>query len=127
MRISYSSLETFQTCPAKYKFQAIDKIKTPKSREAIFGTIIHGCLKMYHEPSRLSPPTQEELLQYFTKNWDSSCYQDKQEEQIAFSQGVKILKGYAEKNKPADFHVLKLETSSETPIIDSEGQLQQVT
>ncbi|MBU1137300.1 PD-(D/E)XK nuclease family protein, partial [Patescibacteria group bacterium] len=25
MRISYSGLETFSTCPAKYKFQYLDK------------------------------------------------------------------------------------------------------
>ena len=70
MRVSYSALDTFQTCPAKYKFQYIDKIKVPKSKEAIFGTIIHDCLKMYHEPSRFVPASQEELMQYFTKNWE---------------------------------------------------------
>ncbi|TSA57417.1 PD-(D/E)XK nuclease family protein, partial [bacterium] len=38
MRISYSSLENFKQCPLKYKFSQIDKIKEPKSKEAIFGT-----------------------------------------------------------------------------------------
>ncbi|MBU1177127.1 PD-(D/E)XK nuclease family protein, partial [Patescibacteria group bacterium] len=55
MRISYSGLETFSLCPAKYKFQYIDRIKTPKIKEAVFGTLIHDCLKVFHEPSRPIP------------------------------------------------------------------------
>lgn len=118
MRTSYSALETFQNCPAKYKFQEIDRIKTPKSKEAVFGTLIHNALKMLHEPSRLVPVTEEELLQYFNQHWNSSIYENATEEAIAFHEGVKILKDYYQKNHPSKFNIIDLETFCEIPVLD---------
>jgi len=72
MRISYSGLDTFSTCPAKYKFQYIERIRVPKSKEAVFGTLIHDCLKVFHEPSKPTPLLEDDLLKYFTERWDNS-------------------------------------------------------
>jgi len=119
MRISYSALDTFTICPAKYKFQNIDKIKVPKSKEAIFGTIIHSTLKMMHEPSRLVPPTEEEVLEYFTKKWDPKIYDDPHEEATAFEEGIKILKEYYLENYPTKFNIVDLETFFEVPITET--------
>ena len=110
MRISYSGLETFSTCPAKYKFQYIDRIKTPKIKEAVFGTLIHDCLKVFHEPSRPIPILEDDLLKYFTEKWDSDIYPDKQEEAFAFHQGVDILKKYYLQNQTQEFNIVNLET-----------------
>src|SRR3989338_5719784 len=100
MRISYSALETFKRCPLKFKFQYIDKIKTPKSKEAVFGTLLHSALKILHEPG-LIIPTEEEILKYITDNWDASLYASEQESTLAFSQAIKIMKDYYAKNYPA--------------------------
>jgi len=118
MRISYSALEEFLNCPLKFKFSQIDKIKVPKSKEAVFGSIIHDVLKMLHEPSRLIFPTEEEMLQYFSQNWDPTIFADQEEEAIFFSQGVKMLKDYYAKNYPAKFNIVDLETRFEAPILD---------
>ena len=120
MRISYSSLENFLTCPAKYKFSEIDKIKSPKSKEAIFGTLIHKTLQMMHDPSKLTPPTEEEVLAFFSSSWDKDVYISESEEMIAFEQGVRIIKDYYKKNYPANFHILGLESYFEAPIKDKE-------
>jgi len=93
MRISYSALEVFKRCPLKFKLSQIDKIKTPKSKEALFGTLIHKILKMLHEPG-LIIPTEEDILKYFSANWDASLYADEREAAMAFAQGIKILKDY---------------------------------
>ncbi len=115
MRISYSALETFKRCPLKFKFQYIDKIKTPKSKEAVFGTLLHSALKILHEPG-LIIPTEEEILKFISDNWDTSLYASEQESTMAFSQAIKIMKEYYAKNYPADFTVLALETPFEVPI-----------
>ena len=125
MRISYSGLETFSTCPAKYKFQFIDRIKVPRSKEAVFGTLIHDCLKMFHEPSGPTPLTEDELLKYFTEKWDSNLYQDKQEEAFAFHQGIEILKKYYLQNQGITFNIINLETLFEAPILEKNSQTQQ--
>ena len=120
MRISYSSLESFLTCPAKYKFSEIDKIKSPKSKEAIFGTLVHKTLQMMHDPSKTSIPTEEEVLAFFSGEWDKDIYSSESEEMMAFEQGVRILKDYYKKNYPANFHILGLESFFEAPIKDGE-------
>jgi len=115
MRISYSALETFKQCLLKFKYQYIDKIPTAKSKEAIFGTLMHKTLKVLHEPG-LIIPTEEELLQFFANSWDPSIYEDEQQAVAAFSQGIKILKDYYAKNYPSQFNVVALETPFEAPI-----------
>lgn len=115
MRISYSALETFRRCPLKFKFSYIDKIKTPKSKDAIFGTLIHNALKILHEPG-LVIPTQEEMLQYINNNWDSSIYGSEDESAMALGQAVKIMKDYYAKNYPSKFNVVALETPFEVPL-----------
>ncbi len=119
MRISYSALDTFTTCPAKYKFQYVKQIKAPKSKEAIFGTLIHECLRLFHEPARLAPSSQEDLLKYFTEKWDSSIYQDSQEESFAFHKGVEILKNYQDQNQGKNFNIVNLETRFEVPVSEN--------
>jgi len=120
MRISYSALDTFKLCPLKFKFQYLDKIKTPKSKEAIFGTLIHNTLRFLHEPAKLVSPTEEEALAYFGQNWNPDVYTDQQEEMAAFAQGVIMLKNYYAKNFPGQFNIMALETPFEAPILINE-------
>ncbi|HLC95365.1 MAG TPA: PD-(D/E)XK nuclease family protein [Patescibacteria group bacterium] len=109
MRISYSTLDTYQNCPLKYKFREIDKIKEPKSKEAVFGTLIHAVMKYIHTPSLLSP-TMEQALDYFAKGWNSEIYENEMEERAAFSQGVTMIQKYLAHTKPADYTIIDLES-----------------
>ncbi|MBU4284670.1 PD-(D/E)XK nuclease family protein [Patescibacteria group bacterium] len=101
VKTSYSALDTFKQCPLKYKFQAIDRIKAPKTKEAVFGDRIHKTLQFLHskEFSPASPaggPTLDEMLNYFKEIWNSDVFQDEQEDMIYFSEAIKILKHYYE-------------------------------
>jgi len=118
MRLSYSALEAYQTCPLKFKFREIDRIRTPQTKEAFFGSLIHEILKILHEPSQLAIPTEEEILKIFSEKWDPSFYEDPQEETIAFAQGVKMLKNYYAGNYPARFNIVSLETRFEASVLD---------
>lgn len=126
MRISYSALNSFLICPAKYKFSEIDKIKAPKSKEAIFGTLIHSALRMIHDPKRLIPPTEEEVLKFFSDSWNKEIYASEAEEAVAFEQGVRILKEYYAKNYPTKFRVIDLESYFDAAVEDG-GEIHQIT
>lgn len=117
MRISYSAFDTFQNCSLKYKFQNIDKIKEPKSKEAVFGTLVHGTLNYVHSPS-LNPPTLEDALDYFSKNWNSDVFENELEERNAFSMGVSMIQEYYKKNNPADYNIVDLESRFAIEITD---------
>lgn len=109
MRISYSSLDTYQNCPLKYKFKEIDKIKEPKSKEAVFGSVIHDTMKFIHMPSILSP-TLDQTLEHYSNSWNPAIFDNPDEERAAFTQGVKIIEDYYKKNNPADFNIVNLES-----------------
>ncbi len=109
MRISYSALDTYQSCPLKYKFQEIDRIKTPKSKEAVFGSTIHDTMKFIHTPGILSP-TLEQAMEHFTNSWNPAVFDSEQEERAAFSQGIKIIQEYYQKNDPKNFNIIDLES-----------------
>lgn len=109
MRISYSAFDTYKVCPLKYKFREIEKIKEPKSKEAVFGTLIHAVLRYIHTPSLL-PPSLEQALDFFAKSWNSEVYENELEERAAFSQGVTIIQNYLTRHKPADYTIVDLES-----------------
>ena len=121
MRISYSAFDTYQNCSLKYKFQNIDKIKEPKSKEAVFGTLVHGTMKFIHTPSLL-PPKLEEALDYFSRNWNSDIFEDELEERSAFSMGVSMIQEYYRKNNIADFNVVDLESRFAIEIGDEKNK-----
>lgn len=110
-RTSYSALQTFKQCPQKFKFQEIDRIKSPKSKEAVFGNIMHEALRFFHSERPVSP-TLDALLNYYKDNWKSEPFKNQEEDIIYFSEGIKMLKNYYQyflKNQ-GNFVVLDTET-----------------
>jgi putative RecB family exonuclease len=119
MRISYSGLDTYLSCPLKYKYQNIDKIREPKSKEQVFGTLVHSAMHFIHTPA-LVPPTLEEAVNFFSQNWSGDTFDKEIEERAAFSQGVKMIQNYYSKNDPADFTIVDLESRFEIEIGDDQ-------
>ncbi len=120
-RTSYSALQTFKQCPQKYKFQAIDRISAPRSKEAIFGNVIHMALKFFHSKYPVSP-TSDELLNYYKDIWNPEPFQSQEEDMIYFSEGIRMLKNYYQyflKNRDT-FTVLDIESRFEIPIENPE-------
>ncbi|EKE11687.1 MAG: hypothetical protein ACD_15C00037G0016 [uncultured bacterium] len=121
MRISYSAFDTYQNCPLKYKFQNIDRIKTPKSKEAVFGSTVHDTMKFIHTPSILSP-TLDQAMEHFSLAWNPAVFDSPDEERAAFSQGVRIIQDYYQKNNPANFNIVDLESRFQIEIGNKENQ-----
>lgn len=115
MRISYSALNTYKTCPFKYKLQNINKIREPKSKEAAFGTLIHSTLNFVHTPGILSP-TLEQTMEYFSTNWNSNVFESETEERAAFSQGVEMIRRYYNDNDISKTNIVALESHFQIPL-----------
>ncbi|HCP08223.1 MAG TPA: hypothetical protein DIT25_00250 [Candidatus Moranbacteria bacterium] len=109
MRISYSAMDSYQSCPLKYKFQEIDRIRTPKSKEAVFGSTIHETMKFIHTPGILSP-TLDQAMEHFSNSWNPAVFENPDEERGAFSQGIRIIQQYLQKNRPQDYNIVDLES-----------------
>lgn len=118
MRTSYSALETYLQCPQKYKFQEIDKIKAPKSKEAVFGTLVHDALKYMFSRDPLFP-TAEQILAHFREGMEQSKASFMEEEKnLYLTSGQDILKRFYMKNPPWNFTVVDLESFFEVPLAD---------
>ena len=130
MRTSYSAIESYLTCPQKYKFQYIDHIRVPKSREAIFGSLVHETL---HYTFKRDPlfPTLDEVITYFRTHWPTKETLAKkslhdplkypwteEEEKIYFNEGVRMIKKFYEKNAPWNFSVIDLESRFSVTLTD---------
>ncbi len=130
MRTSYSAIDTYLQCPQKYKFQEVDRIRGPKSKEAIFGSLVHQTLKFMFERNPLYP-TLDEVVAYFREHWpgrDTFLAEVKndplkrawteEEEKIIFEDGIKMLKRFYEKNAPWNYTVVDLESRFEVALAD---------
>ena len=109
MRISYSAIDTYQNCSLKYRYQYVDKIHEPKSKEAVFGTLVHSTLKFIHTPSLL-PPSLEDALDHFSRGWNSEVFENEAEERAAFSLGVSMIQDYYKKNDISSYNIVDLES-----------------
>lgn len=114
MRISYSALDIYKTCPLKFKFQEIDKIRVPKTMELVFGSVIHSALQYMFERNPLYPSI-EQVVDFFRDNWQkqTAVFQEKhyeKQKKIYCDDGIDILKRFYKKNQPWNFNNLELES-----------------
>lgn len=121
MRISYSSLEVFENCPKRFEFQVIEKIKTPKTKEQVFGTSLHTTLKRFYSKSPVFP-TLDELIDYFRLEWqqvaDKVKWPDVKSKEAYFNEGKRILEAFYKKNTGQFPMIVALESGFEAPIED---------
>ena len=125
MKTSYSALETYENCPQKYKYQEIDKLKSPKRIEAVFGTLVHSALKYMFERNPLFP-TMDEIIDFFTKKFNEKSEfiewpdlsKKEATEKLYYEEEIKILKNFYNKNKPWNFNPVELESRFSIEIKD---------
>lgn len=134
MRTSYSAIDTYLQCPQKYKFQEIDRIKAAKSKEALFGTLIHQTLAFMFKKDPLFP-TLDEVFSYFREHWplletfNKESTKDtrkrpwtEEEMKTYFDEGVRMIKNFYQKNTPWNFSVVDLESRFEIALEDEKNK-----
>jgi DNA helicase-2/ATP-dependent DNA helicase PcrA len=93
--LSYSQIETFETCPMHYKLRYIYKLPTPPSASQSFGTAIHATLKeFYDEVAGGSKPSDKLLYEFLEKNWVKDGFKSKSHETEFFNKGKLYLAGF---------------------------------
>jgi DNA helicase-2/ATP-dependent DNA helicase PcrA len=93
--LSYSQIETFQTCPMHYKLRYIYKVPTPPSASQSFGTTMHAALKNFYELiARGEKPSEKLLYKLLEDNWVKEGYKSKKHEHEFFEKGKVYLSGF---------------------------------
>lgn len=119
MRTSYSALDSYTTCPQKYKYEHIEKLRGDKSPEQIFGTLVHSALEHYYSKSPTFP-TLDEVLTRFRDRLQSSELPDVDKPRYEQS-GVDMITRFAKKNPAWTAHIIGLETRFAVDIPDPDS------
>ncbi len=124
-RFSYSQHTTYEKCPRRYEYSYLLKIPQKAHSATSFGNTIHNTLKDFYKillnsqeglDGIFEAPTLEDLLSLYEKNWVSSGYESKKQEELRKKEGVELMKQYYEKVYSSDERPFKLEESVNTNI-----------
>ncbi len=105
--LSFSQIDTFDTCPRRYRFRYLQRIPVPPSAAASFGTSIHKTLRDFYqeliEARKVSPRakgkklTKKDLLSLLKVNWVPEGYASKAHEERMKKQGQRMLSDFYKK------------------------------
>jgi putative RecB family exonuclease len=101
MRLSYSSMNTYETCPAKFKFQYEDRVPQGRSAALSFGDSLHRALHLFHNRPVPVAPSVDELLEMLEACWVSEGFVDASEERTYVDHGRQVLSQYHSENAEA--------------------------
>ena len=129
---SHSKLSAFESCPRKYKFKYIDKIKVEgyDTIEAFLGSRVHEALeKLYRDVLMTRIPALEEILQFFDTDWERNWHSGVEIVRKEYSAedyrnlGRSCLRSFYERYHPFDQdRTLGLEESITFPLIGPPGR-----
>ena len=102
--LSYTQISLYRSCPLCYKLQYIDGLKQKDKWYFSFGTSLHSCVERFFKVSAPPPPSLEELLQFYDRNWKSGGYDSPEEEKKYRDFGKEILSRFWTIHQ-ADFHI----------------------
>ena len=100
--LSFSQIDTFNSCPLKYGYRYIMKVPTPQHHAANFGTSIHETLKDFYWTlmDRGEDSASLDLMnELYDKNWIAHGYESKDHEEARKKQGTKMLEQFYNSNR----------------------------
>ncbi len=90
--LSYSQIQTFETCPLHYKLRYIMKIPTPQTSAQAFGTSVHACLRDFYQRKTAGEKVAISDIQTILERvWTPEGYQSREHEKRAFAKAVTII------------------------------------
>ena len=98
MRLSFSSMSTYERCPAAFKFQYEDRVPGKPSPALSFGDSLHQALHRFHNRPVPVAPSVEELHEMLDGVWVSEGYRDEGEERTYRDHGHQVLSQYHRDN-----------------------------
>ena len=131
LKYSHSQLETYESCPYKFKLQYIERVRSGrKGIEAFMGTLVHATLEKLYRDLRMSRcPELDELTRYYHELWDSSygdhifVVRDEYEPDDYRETGLRCVSHYYRRYHPFRGGVpVWLEKRVDIPIRDASGE-----
>jgi DNA helicase-2/ATP-dependent DNA helicase PcrA len=96
--LSFSQIETFNTCPLQYRYRYTQRIPVPPSATQSFGDSVHKTLRDFYQKLKGGEElTKDDLLKILDFKWLSQGYASKAHEQKMKIQAQRMLSGFYDK------------------------------
>lgn len=106
VRLSFSRVDAYRTCPRKFRYAYIDRLPSEPSPHLSFGSSIHAALEAFYDRKLPQCPTEEELLGFLYDNWDSTGFRDlPREEQLSWYRHAQDVLRRFHRRAAADFRL----------------------
>jgi len=95
LALSASDIETYRTCPLKYKFARVFRIPSEPTLNQRFGILVHQVLERFHQSGAVA--SLPELLGLLEAGWRRGGFGDSEEERQLRSKATQALLRYHER------------------------------
>ncbi|HWI73063.1 MAG TPA: ATP-dependent DNA helicase, partial [Baekduia sp.] len=112
LALSASDIETYRTCPLKYKFARVFRVPQEPTINQRFGIVVHQVLERYHQGSDPNRPRSvDELLGLLEAGWRRSGFGPTDEERQLHAKAENALRRYHERFQADDGEPMWFEKS----------------
>jgi DNA helicase II / ATP-dependent DNA helicase PcrA len=108
LALSASDIETYRTCPLKYKFARVFRIPSEPTLNQRFGILVHQVLERYHGAENAGLPT---LLNLLDAGWRRGGFGDSEEERQFRAKATQALVRYHDRFRDDDAEPVWFERS----------------
>ncbi|MBI4164186.1 MAG: ATP-dependent helicase [Acidobacteria bacterium] len=106
LRLSATSIETFQTCPLKYKLGHELHVPAGPQPTLTFGNIMHQSVRHYFDLRKNGKVKYEDIEEFYLKAWRAAGFEDAYQEQTYRKAGLEQLREFVLRHEsmavPAD-------------------------
>lgn len=96
VRLSFSRIDTYRTCPRMFRYRYVDRLPGKPAPALSFGTSIHEALERFYDRKLPEEPSEDELVGFLYDAWDTSGFRevDRGEQTRWYRQGQDVLRRY---------------------------------
>jgi DNA helicase-2/ATP-dependent DNA helicase PcrA len=98
LKLSYSQISSYKTCPLQYRFRYVEGREIPPNASLSFGKSVHAALEWLYSVPTPHPATLEELVDCLEECWISEGFESPEEEARYFYQARSTLELYYRRN-----------------------------
>jgi len=110
LRLSFSRIDTYRTCPLKFKFRYIYKIPTPPKGYFVYGEIQHRVLEAFFSKIKCGEEVNDDTLrQLYEQRWREGGFIDTLQQVEYKKRGYSELREFYDRNKESLKEPLALE------------------
>lgn len=102
LRLSFSRVDTYLTCPLKFRFSYVDRLPQEPSPALSWGTSVHAALESWWDRKLPQPPPVDVLLQGLYDGWDDTGFEgmDREEKLRWYAHAQDVLRRHHARYAP---------------------------